>query len=314
MRKKLLTFFIFLSVLGLLASSCLMNRLERKLKPADQDWLSEVRYIITPEERKIFLELPESERENFKEDFWARRDPDPDTEKNEFKDEYYQRLNRATQMFLGEGRPGWLTDRGRIYILFGPPTERHTYPMEASGYCREVWYYGSFPVIFIDEHCSGNFILSAINLEHLQDLNLAQGYFQNTITQERSVFDYDLKLARSQRTENSLKARLVFSMKYEQIWFETRDDASLETQLYLTVEIKNRAGETIWSGQKTANLTFTDEEELKRMRGLKFAMDIEINLPDERYPLPPPGKYLMYSTLKQRTEGRELKKVTEIKL
>ncbi|MCX8160943.1 MAG: GWxTD domain-containing protein [Candidatus Saccharicenans sp.] len=313
MRKKFL-FIFFLSILSLLASSCLMSRLERKLKPADQDWLSEVRYIITPEERKIFLELPESEREKFKEDFWARRDPDPDTANNEYKDEYYQRLNRANQMFLGEGRPGWLTDRGRIYILFGPPTERHTFPMEATGYCREVWYYGSFPVIFIDEHCSGNFILSAINLEHLQDLNLAQGYFQNTITQERSVFDYELKLARSQRDRDSLRARLVFSMKYEQIWFETRDDASLETQLFLTVEIKNKAGETIWSGQKTAQLTFTDEEELKKMRGLKFSMDVEINLPDEKYPLPPPGKYLMYSTLKQRTEGKELKKVSEIKL
>lgn len=313
MRKKRFIFFL-LPVLGLLLTSCLTSRLERKLKPADQDWLSEVRYIITPEERKIFLELPESEREKFKEDFWARRDPDSDTEKNEFKDEYYQRLNRANQMFLGEGRPGWLTDRGRIYILFGPPTERYTYPMEASGYCREVWYYGSFPVIFIDEHCSGNFIISAINLEHLQDLNLAQGYFQNTITQERSVFNYDLKLTRSQRTGDSLKAKLVFSMKYEQIWFETRDDASLETQLYLSVEIKNPAGETVWSGQKTAHLTFTDEEELEKMRGLKFAMEVEINLPDERYPLPPPGKYQMYSTLKQRTGGKELKKVAEIKL
>ncbi|MDI6698596.1 MAG: GWxTD domain-containing protein [Candidatus Saccharicenans sp.] len=313
MRKKRFIFFL-LPVLSLLLTSCLTSRLERKLKPADQDWLSEVRYIITPEERKIFLELPESEREKFKEDFWARRDPDPDTEINEFKDEYYQRLNRANQMFMGEGRPGWLTDRGRIYILFGPPTERYTYPMEASGYCREVWYYGSFPVIFIDEHCSGNFIISAINLEHLQDLNLAQGYFQNTITQERSVFNYDLKLTRSQRTGDSLKAKLIFSMKYEQIWFETRDDASLETQLYLSVEIKNAAGETVWSGQKTAHLTFTDEEELEKMRGLKFTMEVEIYLPDERYPLPPPGKYRMYSTLKQRTGGKELKKVAEIKL
>jgi len=313
MSKKFLLPF-FLLFVSLIFSSCLTSRLERKLKPADQDWLSEVRYIITPEERKIFLELPESEREQFKVDFWARRDPDPDTEANEFKDEYYQRLERANQMFLGEGRPGWLTDRGRIYILFGPPTERHTYPMEASGYCREVWYYGSFPVIFIDEHCSGNYILSAINLEHLQDLNLAQGYFQNTITQERSVFDYDLKLARSQRSGDSLRALLSFSMKYEQIWFEVRDDASLETQLLLVVEIKDRAGNLVWQGQKTANLSFSDEEELKKMRGLKFTMDVEINLPDGRFPLPAPGKYLLYSTLKQRTGGKELKKVSEIKL
>lgn len=312
--SKRLVFPLFLLSLSLLFSSCLMSRLERKLKPADQDWLSEVRYIITPEERKIFLELPESERETFKADFWARRDPDPDTETNEFKDEYYKRLERANQMFLGEGRPGWLTDRGRIFILFGPPTERHTYPMEASGYCREVWYYGSFPVIFIDEHCSGNFILSAINLEHLQDLNLAQGYFQNTITQERSVFDYDLKLIRSQRSGDSLRAWLSFSIKYEKIWFEVRDNASLETQLFLMVEIKDRAGNQIWQGQKTADLSFSDEEELKKMKGLKFTMEVEINLPDDRFPLPAPGKYLLYSTLKQRTGGKELKKVTEIKL
>ncbi|MCR4395654.1 MAG: GWxTD domain-containing protein [Candidatus Saccharicenans sp.] len=311
-RKFLLP--LCLLVFCLIFSSCLMSRLERKLKPADQDWLSEVRYIITPEERKIFLELPESERAQFKTDFWARRDPDPDTEANEFKDEYYQRLERANQMFLGEGRPGWLTDRGRIYILFGPPAERHTYPMEASGYCREVWYYGSFPVIFIDEHCSGNYILSAINLKHLQDLNLAQGYFQNTVTQERSVFDYDLKLTRSQRSGDSLRARLSFSMKYEQIWFELRDDASLETQLFLVVEIKDRAGNLVWQGQKTANLSFSDEEELKKMRGMKFTMEVEINLPEGNFALPAPGKYLLYSTLKQRTGGKELKKVSEIKL
>ncbi|HEK86256.1 MAG TPA: GWxTD domain-containing protein, partial [Candidatus Aminicenantes bacterium] len=111
MRKKIfLTLtFIFLVSLVFLFQSCTLSRLEKKLKAKDAEWLSEVRYIITPEERKIFLELPESEREQFKEDFWKRRDPDPDTEENEFKDEYYRRIKQANQMFLGEGRPGWLT-------------------------------------------------------------------------------------------------------------------------------------------------------------------------------------------------------------
>lgn len=311
-KKNLL--LIWALVLSFIFTSCQMTRLERKLKPDDQNWLSEVRYIISPEERRIFLELPESEREKFKEEFWERRDPDPDTEVNEFKDEYYQRINRANQLFPGEGRPGWLTDRGRIYILFGPPSERHTFPMEASGYCREVWYYGSFPVIFIDQNCSGSYILSAINLSHLQDLNLAQGYFMDTITRERGFFNYDLKVVRRQRKGDSLRILLSLSMKYEHIWFEVRDDASLENQLYLTMEIKDRAGKLVWSGQKIADLKFTDEEELKRMRGQKFSMEIEIILPDDRYPLPPPGNYVLYSALKQRTEGRELKKLREIKL
>lgn len=309
-----LSIFFFLLSMPFWFNSCTLNRLERNLKPEDAEWLSEVRYIITSEERKIFLELPESEREQFKEDFWKRRDPDPDTEENEFKDEYYRRIEQANQMFLGEGRPGWLTDRGRIYILFGPPTERQTFPMEAAGYCREVWYYGSFPVIFIDEHCSGNYVLSAINLEHLQDLNLAQGYFQKTITQERSFFDYNLKLLRSERTADQLRATLSFSIQYDQIWFEVKDNASLETELYLTLELKDKTGRVVWRGEKTIVLNFKDEDELKKMKGKKFMMDVEIKLPDGEYPLPPSGKYLLYSNLKQRTEGKELKKVIELKL
>jgi GWxTD domain-containing protein len=311
--------FIFLTLLFLISlsfwfSSCALSKLEKNLKPDDAEFLSTVRYIITSEERKIFLELPESERERFKEEFWERRDPDPDTEENEFKIEYYKRIEQANQMFLGEGRPGWITDRGRIYILFGRPTERHTFPIEAAGYCREVWYYGNFPVIFIDEHCSGSYILSAINLEHLQDLNIAQGYFQRTITQERSFFDYDLKLRRSERTTDSLTATLSFSIKYEQIWFEVQDNASLETELYLTMEIKDKSGKVIWEGEETIPISFKDEGELKTMRERKFTLDISIHLPDSNYPLPPPGIYLLYSNLKQRTEGRELKKLLEIKL
>lgn len=316
MKKAFNLFLFFALICGLLLwfSSCALNRLERNLKPEDAEWLSEVRYIITSEERKIFLELPESEREQFKEDFWKRRDPDPDTEENEFKEEYYRRIEQANQMFLGEGRPGWLTDRGRIYILFGPPTERLTYPMEAAGYCREIWYYGSFPVIFIDEHCSGNYVLSAINLEHLQDLNLAQGYFQKTITQQRSFFDYNLKLLKIERTAERLRAVLSFSIEYDQIWFEVKDNASLETELYLKLELKDKSGKVVWKGEKTMPFNFKDEDELKKMKGKKFMMDVEIILPEGEYPLPPAGKYLLYSSLKQRTEGQELKKVMEIKL
>lgn len=314
---KIKLVWILIIGLGLSFNSCYIineKKQERNLRPEDTEWLSEVRYIITSQERKIFSELPEAEREQFKKDFWVRRDPDPYTEENEYKEEYYSRIEQANKMFFSEGRPGWLTDRGRIFILFGPPTERHTYPMEASGNCQEVWYYGSFPVVFIDEHCSGSYTLSAINLAHLQDLNLAQAYFKQTITQERSVFDYDLKVAQRQRTVNGLRILLSFSMKYNQIWFEVLDNASLETELYLTMEIRDKNDQIVWSGQETVPLKLRDEEELKELENKKFNLEIEINLPDEKYSLPSPGKYWLYSTLKQRTEEQELKKVTEIRL
>ena len=73
------------------------------------------------------------------------------------------RIDQANELFISEGRPGFMTDRGRIYILFGPPTNRI---QDTSGYryCREVWYYGNFPVVFDDSTCSGDYRLVTYNL------------------------------------------------------------------------------------------------------------------------------------------------------
>ncbi|GAB4236063.1 MAG: hypothetical protein Kow00109_09480 [Acidobacteriota bacterium] len=85
-------------------------------------WLNEdVVYIITDEEREVFLSLStDEEKENFIEQFWRRRDPDPQTAVNEFKEEHYRRIAYANEHFAS-GLPGWRTDRGRVYIIHGPP-------------------------------------------------------------------------------------------------------------------------------------------------------------------------------------------------
>ncbi len=87
-------------------------------------WLNEdVAYIITDEERAAFKQTNnDEEREQFIEQFWLRRDPTPDTEENEFKEEHYRRIAYANEHFAS-GIPGWKSDRGRIYITFGPPDE-----------------------------------------------------------------------------------------------------------------------------------------------------------------------------------------------
>jgi len=89
-----------------------------------KDWLDkDVRWIISDEERKAFMQLSnEEEREQFIEAFWDRRNPNPDSEDNEFKDEHYRRIEYANEHFPA-GKPGWMTDRGRIYIVYGPPDE-----------------------------------------------------------------------------------------------------------------------------------------------------------------------------------------------
>lgn len=100
-----------------------------ELSPDDKKWLNEdVRWIITDDERKAFMQLSnEEEREKFIEAFWDRRNPDPDSEDNAFKDEHYRRIEYANEHFAA-GMPGWMTDRGRIYIVYGPPDEIESHP------------------------------------------------------------------------------------------------------------------------------------------------------------------------------------------
>jgi len=103
--------------------------LYKELSDADKKWLDEdVRWIITDEEKAAFLQLSnEEEREQFIEQFWLRRDPTPDTEENEYKEEHYRRIAYANEHFAA-GIPGWKTDRGRVYIMYGPPDEIDAHP------------------------------------------------------------------------------------------------------------------------------------------------------------------------------------------
>jgi len=143
-----------------------------------QRWMDEdVRWIITDEERKAFKTLKtDEERETFIEQFWARRDPDPDTPENEYKEEYAARIAYANQHFAS-GIPGWKTDRGRIYIMFGPPDSKETHPAggqyqrpthegggSTSTYPFEIWFYrhldnvgDGLEIEFVDPTMSGEY-------------------------------------------------------------------------------------------------------------------------------------------------------------
>jgi GWxTD domain-containing protein len=149
-----------------------------ELKKAYKDWLDkDVTYIITDEERKAFKKLAtDDERERFIEEFWRRRDPDPDTDENEFKEEYYERIAYANEHFAS-GIPGWKSDRGRIWIMYGKPDERETHPMggsydrpsyEGGGntttYPFEIWFYryiagvgSGVEIEFVDPSGSGEY-------------------------------------------------------------------------------------------------------------------------------------------------------------
>ncbi len=129
--------------------------LKVELSKTYRKWLDEdVRWIITDEEAKAFKLLSnDEERDQFIEAFWQRRDPTPDTEENEFKEEHYRRIAYANEHFAA-GIPGWKSDRGRMYIVFGPADEIDSHPSggsyerpmeegggETSTYPFETWRY-----------------------------------------------------------------------------------------------------------------------------------------------------------------------------
>ncbi len=129
--------------------------LKQELGSSYKKWLNEdVRWIITPEELSAFKQLSnDEERDQFIEQFWLRRDPTPDTAENEYKEEHYRRIAYANEHFAA-GRAGWRTDRGRMYIVFGPPDEIDAHPSggqynrpieegggETSTYPFETWRY-----------------------------------------------------------------------------------------------------------------------------------------------------------------------------
>jgi GWxTD domain-containing protein len=137
---------LFLLVLIATGTGLLRAATKRSLPSKYAAWLNEeVPYIVTNTERSAFLELKtDADRDAFIQNFWAIRNPDPNSPTNEFRDEYYRRLAYASDQFGSPGRhDGWRTDRGMVYITLGPPQQLT--PYRASQYLTplEIWFYQS---------------------------------------------------------------------------------------------------------------------------------------------------------------------------
>jgi len=134
------------------------------MDPTSKDFYEYARLIMTKPEKHIFLMLPDKEsRKEFIEDFWAKRDPDTFTEENEFKEEFYQRIEFANKRFI-EGIPGWKTDRGRIYIYLGTPDKIDQRPFINSPNVKGLIWWGYYRyrlgIEFVDKTGDGRYSLS----------------------------------------------------------------------------------------------------------------------------------------------------------
>lgn len=298
MKNKNLFLLLLVSSFLLLLSTCRLYNLEQKLPPEDKQWLSIVKYTITPEERKVFIELPPSERQKFKEEFWKKRDPFPTTEENEYKEEYLARVEYANKYFVG-GRPGYLQDRGRIHILFGPPTNKSRHPGDSPPY--EVWYYGSFPIIFEDTYYNGDYQLVTMNVAHLHEIGSALATIRRgqekqiaSYQEGKALFDAELKIKKRTGDE----AVLSVEIPYKKIWFTAKEKV-LETTLELSLEMFDSNQEKVWQFQKDYLVSLPEVELQKKIEKVYL---IQIPIPFKK------GKYSLLLGIVNKTGEEEIKK------
>jgi GWxTD domain-containing protein len=141
---------------------------KQKLEKHYKEWFErDVAYIITKDERDVFLKLTSDEaRDKFIQEFWDIRNPTPGSPDNSYKDEIYQRIAFADSRFgIGSGTDGWRTDRGRTYITLGAPQQKQTYRNAANLRGIEVWFYSmgnpslpsAFYVMFYEKNGTGDY-------------------------------------------------------------------------------------------------------------------------------------------------------------
>jgi GWxTD domain-containing protein len=170
------------------------------LDPESRTFYETARLIMTGEEQKIFSRLPDATaRKEFIRDFWDKRDPDPETPVNEFKQEFERRIDYANRRFL-EGRPGWKTDRGRIYIYMGAPDKidesfHHGLPDVRGSLIWWVYYRYQLAIEFADEEGTNDYRIRRYDghfFDAMDILNLGQAATDRDLFRKRYV---DFKLA-----------------------------------------------------------------------------------------------------------------------
>lgn len=166
-EKRFLLPALFLMALSTSLSGVAQQKLEVGLPPEYNKWIDEdVRWIITAQEKKDFLKLvTDEQRDHFVIGFWERRNPYPGIKDNAFKEEHYRRLAFSNEHFAAK-MPGWKTDRGHVFIVYGPPDSIIKHSSIGASPAEEIWNYRHMPgsggdvsLQFVDRCVCGEYAL-----------------------------------------------------------------------------------------------------------------------------------------------------------
>jgi GWxTD domain-containing protein len=276
--------------------------------PTSKDFFETARLIMTKQENKIFRHLPDKEsREEFIEDFWAKRDPDRETEENEFKEEFFRRIEYANSHFF-EGPPGWKTDRGRIYIYFGAPDRMNQDPMRNQpnlrGWILWVYYRYGFAVYFFDRRGDGQYNIEPTPADLggglIGDFTYALdrarlGFIpqQDSMTDKFMNFDLDY---------DKTEMELIISIPTEALVFEEEESIlklDLDFEIYLYREESGKKEKM----EHAENFEITEEKVLQ-LDEIVFTIPKDLE----------PGKYFVDVIITVKPNVGKVRKIFNIKV
>jgi len=275
------------------AGPALMPASQKKSSGAseEREFLSKVRYIISKDEKKFFKNLPENKRAEFIEQFWAARDPNEDTPENEFKEEYFRRIDEANRRFT-VGLEGWLTDRGKTYILLGPPRHVSEYPI-GDIYDRRpyvVWHYEEVFLVFVDEFGDGDLRVLYVPMPSIMAHQaLVQEAFleaKKNLSYMEDLFNYDFGYKKIKNAPH-----LLFTFDLAKMSFKGEGD-KMVSQLEIAVTARDHAYNKAWAYRETHDVVFNRGEDIPKKITLHVPIDKKLKK----------GKYFFYTSVKKMDE------------
>jgi len=244
-----------------------------KLDPESEKWYRTASLIMTKEESKIFARLPDPEsRKEFISDFWAKRDPDPDTPVNEYKQEFEARVEYVNKRFNKEGGPGYNTDRGRIYIFMGPPDKFEEFfpqgdPNNRGSIIWWIYYDSHFGIEFADEKGSGKYSIRSYDGDFFGAMDLIK---LGNFVRIDDVFTK--KFVKFATSYDPAVREIEVRIPSNALMFRENDEGKLQIDLFFTVYIYGNGG-TSKETFREVRTVVTTEGELSGMKTvtLRFA-------------------------------------------
>jgi GWxTD domain-containing protein len=308
---------IFVSILLVCLAACFFNscqtyQTEAKLDPESRDFYSIARYLMTAKEKNRFFKLSPGEMETFIKEFWKRRDPIPETEENEFKELYFARIEQAKALFR-RGPANELTDRGMIYVLFGPPDNMYSTEeyITSRGRNYQMWYYSflfdQYPdvrVYFINRWGAGSqkyeLVRDGTVFSMIQN---AKWYYLRPRSEEK-FFQYDIDLKKLSKTDDQVELLIQIKTPYQNIWF-SEAAGKMETTLSLNMKILDTSKNTIWEHKQDYFISVF-EKDVEELFKEKHIIEVKATLSK--------GKYSLHVSLTNTSGGGEEKKEMPLKI